>query len=123
MKISIKKRICPYSGVEFVPKRTNQIFLNSECRIAYNNRKHNEKRKHLAFINRPLLQNNNILIQILGEKKEVIVHKEFLRGAGFSFSVFTNFQKDLNTNKLYYSVYRFNYFKIDNDHYKIVNNG
>ncbi len=123
MKTNIPKRICPYSGIEFTPKRSNQVFANKECRIAFNNRKHNEKRKRLAFINKPLLKNYDILSQILGSQSEKVFHKEYLRGTGFSFSVFTNLHKDQNSNSYYYSVYNFYYYKIDNEHYKIVNYG
>lgn len=123
MKANLEKRICPFSGDEFVPKRNNQVFANRENRIAYNNKKNNDKRRRLAFVNKPLLRNNDILNQILGNEREKIVHKEFLRGAGFSFLVFTNFHRDENKNKLYYSIYHFYYYKVDNEHYKIVNNG
>lgn len=123
MKNEIEKQICPFCGVEFIPQRSNQIFTNSDCRISYNNQKNNEKRKQLSFINKPLLKNHQILSEILGNEREKIVHKEYLRGAGFSFKVFTNLHKDENINKYYYSVYKFYYFKIDDDHYKIINNG
>ena len=29
MNNEIEKRICPYCGVEFIPKRSNQTFCNS----------------------------------------------------------------------------------------------
>jgi len=123
MDVKIKKRICPYSGVEFVPKRTNQVFANGKYRIAYNNQKNNSKRKHLASINKPLLKNYDILNQILVNEQEKIVHKEYLRGIGFSFSVFTHFHKDEKSPKYYYSIYDFHYYKIYDFYYKIVKHG
>ncbi|MCK8480951.1 hypothetical protein [Psychroserpens algicola] len=123
MKTDIEKRICPYSGVEFAPKRTNQVFANDRYRIAYHNQKNNSKRKRLASINKPLLKNYDILNQILGDEQEKIVHKEYLRGAGFSFSVFTHLHNDPNKDKYYYAIYDFYYINLDENYYKIIKNG
>jgi hypothetical protein len=41
-----------YSGIELIPKRGNQIFANNKYRIAYNNKKNNDKRKVLAEFNK-----------------------------------------------------------------------
>jgi hypothetical protein len=122
MKTDIEKRICPYSGVEFVPKRTNQVFSNDKYRIAHNNQKSNSKRKRLSAINKPLLKNYDILNLIIGHEQEKVVHKEYLRGAGFSFSVFTHLHKDENMDKLYYALYNFYYVKVDDNFYKIIKN-
>ena len=123
MELNKEKRICPYSGEEFVPKRSNQVFANDKYRIAHNNKKNNDKRKLLASINKPLLKNFDVCNWIVGDEPFKIVHKEFLRGAGFNFSVFTHIFKDEKTNKLCYSVYHFYYFKVDGNYYKIVKNG
>ncbi|MFD2917257.1 hypothetical protein [Psychroserpens luteus] len=123
MKTDIEKRICPYSGVEFIPNRTNQVFANDKYRIAHNNQKSNSKRKRLSAINKPLLKNYDILNLIIGDEQEKVAHKEYLRGAGFSFSVFTHLHKDLHKDKYYYAIYDFYYIKLDDNYYKIIKNG
>jgi hypothetical protein len=123
MEINKEKRICPYRGEEFIPKRSNQVYANGKFRTYYNNKKSNDKRKLLASINKPLIKNFDIFNWIVGDEPYKIVHKEFLRGAGFNFSVFTHISKDEKINKLCYSVYHFYYFKVDDNNYKIVNNG
>lgn len=123
MESNKEKRICPYCGGEFIQKRSNQIFDIDKCRTDYNNKKNNDKRKLLASINKPLLKNFDVCNWIVGDEPFKIVHKEFLRGAGLNFSVFTHLFKDEKINKYCYSIYHFYYFKVDENHYKIVNNG
>jgi hypothetical protein len=118
-----EKLICPYCKLEFTPKRSNQVFTNNDCRIAFNNNKNNIKRKHLAIVNKPLKKDFDILDTLLGKEAEIKVHKEFLRGTGFSFLVFTHAFKPENTTKIYYGLYDIYYYKMDdNQHYKIVRN-
>lgn len=122
MDLIIEKRICPYSSIEFIPKRTNQIFANNKYRIAYNNKKNNDKRKLLAEFNNPMKKCFEILLEILKGQNEKIVHKEFLRGAGFNFAVFTHFYMNKETKKACYALYHVHYYKMDDNHYKIIKN-
>jgi len=84
------KKVCPYSKIEFIPKRSNQIFLNKDCRIKYNNAKSNFIRHQLHAYNGPLLKNYKILEEIMRGKKEKTFHKEFLKGKDFSSSLITH---------------------------------
>jgi hypothetical protein len=122
MEIEIVKRICPYSGIEFIPKRSNQIFADSECRIAYHNDKNNAKRRKLATLFRPIEKQYDVLLKLLKGKKQVTVHKEFLRGAGFNFSLFTHIYYNESIKKNCYALHTVHYYKINENYYKICTN-
>jgi hypothetical protein len=113
-----KKRICPYSKVEFIPKRSNQKFANKECRVAYHNEISNNVRKKIAKTNKPLLNNHKIFSELLSGKNEGVFHQEFLVGKGVSFQVFTGLKK--LDNDYAYQVFEFYYHKIDQFNFKIV---
>jgi hypothetical protein len=112
-------RTCYYSGESFIPTRQNQIFATKENRILFHNQINNQLRKRLSFINKQLLLNFRILIDILNGENETAVHKQFLLGKGFSFSVFTHLSLSKYSNNYCYSVYEVSYERIDDDNYKI----
>ncbi len=124
MKKELKKQVCPYSGEEFIPKRTNQIYLKPEYRVAFNNQKNNDKRKLLAPKNKLLMKAREVLKSTLGNRMDIIVHEQYLRGAGLSFSVFTDFDEDKISNRRAYSVYEFSYIEMTDkpNHIKIFRN-
>ncbi|MCB0463284.1 MAG: hypothetical protein KDC81_11325 [Flavobacteriaceae bacterium] len=123
MKSEIEKRICPDCGVEFIPKRSNQTYCNSTCRTAHHNKRNNAKRKELAKIFKPIIEQYEILLKLLKGRKEVQVHKEYLRGTGFNFSLFTHVHYNETIKKNCYALHTVHYYKVDQDYYKIVNNG
>ena len=51
------------------------------------------------------------------EKKELLVHREFLLGKGFSFNVNTNMHE--HSGKIYYGIYNY-FFIVDNEKIKII---
>ena len=112
-------RTCYYSGESFIPTRQNQIFATKENRILYHNQINNQLRKRLSLINKQLLLNFRILIEVLDGENETIVHKQFLLGKGFSFSVFTHLSLSKYSNNYCYSVYEVSYERIDDNNYKI----
>ena len=112
-------RTCYYSGESFIPTRQNQIFATKENRILYHNQINNQLRKRLSLINKQLLLNFRILIEVLDGENETIVHKQFLLGKGFSFSVFTHLSLSKCSNNYCYSVYEVSYERIDDNNYKI----
>jgi hypothetical protein len=120
MAINNEIRTCYYSGQSFIPTRQNQIFASKENRILFHNQINNQLRKRLSFINKQLLLNFRILIEVLDGDYETIVHKEFLLGKGFSFSVFTHLSVSKLSNNYCYSVYEVSYERIDDDNYKIT---
>ena len=119
MAINNEIRTCYYSGESFTPTRQNQIFASKENRILFHNQINNRLRKRLSFINKQLLLNFRILIDILDGENERTVHKQFLLGKGFSFSVFTHLSVSKYSNNYCYSVYEVSYERIDDDNYKI----
>ncbi|AFU67931.1 hypothetical protein P700755_000958 [Psychroflexus torquis ATCC 700755] len=119
METKYKKRICPYSGEEFIPKRRNQIYVNSSYRIAHNNNKSHEKRKYTSVVNKKLAKNYDILWKLVNDEKKSIVHKEYLSGAGFLFNLYTTAYKTEEGN-IVYEVYGFKYYQTDINNYKII---
>ena len=66
------QRICPYTNQTFIPKRSNQKFLNSESRIAYHNAMAKKERRNKLPIFKVLKNNYNILISNLNSKSVFI---------------------------------------------------
>lgn len=122
MKTEVNKRICPFSGEEFIPKRSNQIYANDKYRITYNNNKNNNKKKELAKKFKPIEREYEVLLRLLNGRKEIKVHKEYLRGAGFSFSLFTHIHYNTSIGKNCYALHAVHYYKVDQDYYKICTN-
>lgn len=120
MKNKIKKVICPNCRGDFIQKRRNQKYCHSGCRIEFNNEKNNEKRIILNKKQKPLAKNYDILSEILGDSKETKVHRQFLRGTGFNFSVFTHTDRNHENDNPCYGCHEFKYYKIDNEYYKII---
>jgi hypothetical protein len=112
-----KKRVCPQSKIEFIPRRSNQIFISSIARKNYHNNINNTIRKNMAYINKPLMKNFKVFSELLADKDEAIFHNEFLLGKGVSFEVFTNLKE--YKDGVAYAVFEFWYFKVDNFHYKV----
>jgi len=122
MNNEIEKRICPYCGVEFIPKRSNQTFCNSACRTAHHNKRNNAKRKELAKLFKPIEKQYYALLELLNGEKEVTVHKEYLRGIGVNFSLFTHIHYNETIKKNCYALHTVHYYKVDKEHYKICTN-
>lgn len=117
MLIEKPKRVCLYSKMEFTPKRNNQLFANKEFRTAYHNQKNNSLRKKLSKINNQLLNNYKILTAIMYNKNECEIHREFLCGKGYCFSVHTHFEK--TNGVITYAVYEFSLIKKNDTTYLI----
>lgn len=112
----IKKK-CPFSGENFIPKRNNQIYASAYNRITYNNIKNRKLQKIVKPINKRLLKNYKIIVELLEDKQELISNSEFLKGKGFDFSILTHIMKEGNTS--IYGIYNYAFFKLDNNTIKI----
>ena len=91
MKRDVRKD--PLTGEGFVPKKVSQRFATSANRIKYNNDKASKINSQRAFVDKPLHKNQNILKEILGNKTEIIIHAEFLKGRGYNFHLTTHYDK------------------------------
>lgn len=81
----------PLTGEEFVPSRRTQRFASRANQILFNNQKAQQKRDAKRQIDRALDTNRAVLTRLLGEAKQATFSKDYLLGAGFSFSAFTQF--------------------------------
>lgn len=107
-----------FTGELFVPKRINQRFANSFNRISYYNKKANELRHSVAFINKPLHLNLRILNELMSDENEKIFFKQFLLGKGFSFKVHNNVCQ--HDGKNHYAVYHYIIISLNNEQIKII---
>ncbi len=86
-------RKCKLTGEEFYPKRSNMVFKSAAARVRYHNNKANKLRREKSFVDAPLRKNKKILDEIMNGSEVKTVHKQFMLGKGFSFSVFTHYQE------------------------------
>jgi hypothetical protein len=113
---TIKTRLCPYSKTMFEAKRQNQIYRSASDRISHNNLLNNLLRKKLSFINKQLLKNYKIADALIADFNDVSVHKQFLRGKGFSFQMFTHVSQ--KEDEIVYGLYDISFMKLtDEDYY------
>jgi hypothetical protein len=103
---------------EFSKQRNNQKFSSSNNRIRYNNLKARQKRATKAPIDRKLDQNRTILNRIIGNNLEIIVSKDYLLGAGFSFNYYS-FLKEVN-GVTFSGIYENGIARTSDDKFKII---
>lgn len=103
---------------EFEPKRITQKFVNAKNRIKYHNDKANALRHSVACFNKPLLDNLRILNSLLDKKGAITLHKQYLKGKGFSFDVHTHFEEYKGKTRV--AVYDFIIMSNENDQINIV---
>ncbi len=108
------------TGEPFLPKRTNQKFINAKNRTAYHNKKANELRQSTLYINKPLHTNVRILNEIMKARKEATFHKQYLLGKGFSVNVHTHFME--YEGKSQFAIYQYILISMANDQIKIIKN-
>jgi len=114
------KRRDLYTNEEFIPKRINQVFATSANRIAYHNKKANELRHFVSYIDKPLHKNLKILNEVMAGEKFKTFHKEFLKGKGFCFNI-CNHLNNLN-GKSYFAIYQYTLISLENEKIKIIKN-
>lgn len=114
------KRKDPLTGEEFIPKKSSQRFATPANRIKFNNEKASQIRTKRSFVDKPLHQNQLILLELLANKKETIVHQEFLRGRGYNFNVITHYDRWEERNIP--CIYEFMIITLPNEQIKILKN-
>lgn len=111
-------KVCPFSNISFKAKRNNQVFATAKDRIAYHNEQNNFLRKKLSVINKQLLKNYKIVDTMLEDFFDISVHKEFLKGKGFSFKLFTHIGEE--DGEIVFGLYDITIMKLkDEDYYYI----
>jgi len=106
------------TGEPFETNRVNQNFANPQNRIKYYNQKAQALRRKTASINKPLHNNKRILDELLSGKDEIVKHKQFLLGKGFSFGVHTHYEA--YEGKSRYALYNYIIIALENEQIKIV---
>ena len=109
-------KIDPFTSEEFTPKRHNQRFACRANQIAYNNMLARKKRELLRVPNTNLNTNRSVLKKLL-ERGNKTVSKEFLLGAGFNFSYYT--QNYNHEGKQFHAAYEYLIEVLDNQKFII----
>ena len=117
---TMEKSLDKYTGEEFVKKRINQVFARPKNRIAFHNKKANDLRRSLLYINQPLHANVRILNNLMKDKKEAAFHKQYLYGKGFDFRVHTHYVNYNDTNEN--AIYGYIILRINDEQIKIIKN-
>ncbi|MGB2232728.1 MAG: hypothetical protein ACPH12_07360 [Flavobacteriaceae bacterium] len=115
-----KQLICPYSGEYFKPKRSNQKYASKYNRVAFHNRKYRELKMPLEKVNHILFKNHNIISDLIGDKNEIILSNDYLKGKEYNFKYMTHiiFKND----KTLFGVYNFLFTKVDESTTKFIRN-
>lgn len=116
----METKIDPYTGEEFVPKRSNQKFATSKSKNDYHNRRSRKNSRRFEEIDKRIRKNCKILDTLTKVKKEHDVTKERLIGAGFHMDGF-NVRHRYN-GKIHSGVYNYTVVVIDDENFKIINN-
>jgi len=106
------------TGEKFESSRSNQNFKNPQNRIRYYNGKAKNLRLKTAYINKPLHNNIRILDEIMKDKAEIVLHKQFLLGKGLSFGVHTHYETF--QGQQYRAIYQYIIIPLDNGQIKII---
>ncbi|MBC5773137.1 hypothetical protein H8S95_03600 [Pontibacter sp. KCTC 32443] len=101
----METRLDLLTGEEFTPGRRNQRFASRENQVRYNNLLAQQKRDAKRPLDRALDTNRTILKRLLGEAKSVTFSREYLMGAGYDFTAYTQIAQ--NEKASYWCVYEF----------------
>ncbi len=112
--------IDPLTKEQFEPKRVNQKFASAKNRILFYNKYANELRQYESNIDKPLKKNHRILLKLLPGAgiKELVLHKQYLLGLGFSFNVHTSYEKHEGYTRS--AIYRYTIVPLENEQIKIL---
>ena len=108
----------PLTGKPFTKKRVTQRFSNRRNQVRYNNMKATERRRILSRHLNILYRNREILLRLLGDKTERIVTRDFLVGAGYNLTYFT--QTGNSGKNPVYGIFEFALIPLNGGQYKIL---
>lgn len=116
------KKIDPFSGEEFIPKKISQRYACTANRIKHNNRKASNIRQERSFLDKHTHKNDLILREIYTEGAENVFNSFWMEGKGFRFDA-TNHQTEFD-GTLKNCVYEFMLLEIEGtDKIKIIKYG
>lgn len=78
----------PLTGEEFVAKRANQRFANTDNKIRYHNRQNAKINKERAFIDKPCKLSHCVLKALWKPNSDNIYNRYYLEGKGLRFDAF-----------------------------------
>ncbi len=76
------QRVCPCCDKVFLTTNSIKFYFDSSHQKKANDITQNEKRKQFQKMNKPMNDTYEIYKKLIGEKNEVRISKEFLRGRG-----------------------------------------
>ena len=114
----MNQRKDPYTGEVFTPKRNNQFFATRQNQVAYNNAKARKVRQLHSDIDNHIKKNWQILDDVLKLQSKVTRTKEFLKGAGYNFSLYNSYR--MEGAYAYYGVYNYGIRAINDNQYEII---
>jgi hypothetical protein len=103
---------------EFIPIRITQKFSCPANRIKYHNNRAKEFRHSINYLTKPLINNIRILNTLMKDKKQMVFHRQFLLGKGFSFSHFSHNVKYEGHNR--YAIHEFLFISLEKDEFEII---
>ena len=106
------------TGEYFIKKRINQRFASPQNRIVYYNKKANEIRHTLFYINKPMYSNFRILSELMANEYDAVFHKEYLKGKGINFMINTHYE--LFEGKSRNAIYNYIIIALENDKIRII---
>ena len=83
------QRVCPCCDKGFVTTNSIKFYFDSKHQKKANDITQNEKRKQFQKMNKPMNDTYEIYMKLIGEKNEVRISKEFLRGRGANLEFFS----------------------------------
>lgn len=89
MKI-LYTRKCKCCGISFQTNRLDQFYVDRKHQVDYNNKLSSILRRKLAEKNKRIIKSYRIYDQLLGDKLEIRVSQEFLKGKGADLTVLTS---------------------------------
>jgi hypothetical protein len=84
------QRVCPCCDKVFLTTNSIKFYFDSTHQKKANDITQNEKRKKFQKINKPMNDTYEIYKKLIGEKNEVRISKEFLRGRGANLEYFNH---------------------------------
>ncbi len=104
------------TGENFNATRINHKFSRPENRIKFNNRKATKLRHSVQHVNKPLHQNLKILNELMADSIKRKLHRQYLLGKNFNFSVMTHFVEIGGEQRKCIYDYSISNFKEDSDY-------